>query len=335
MERQQITREWAYHDHAQEPDTKETEKYLIWLAQILQRENIVDFLIERMQPRWIETWQKKLLFQVVVSLLVTLGLPWIASGVFSIDRITSDLFIFEVIAVFTIMAIAHHPNGYLRPVEKLNLSISQKMRQELGEAITKSMKLISIYSCFILALLFGLISFFLEKNIESLMVGFFMGFILFPISCLLSGFLLGFVAGVSEDFEIRNDPNQGMWVAVINIPLTILLSFSITLGVLYLMSLIQIEVLLPGSLSALLDVLLQRNFILSGIFVGLWFGMFVGGGTELIRHLTLRVMLTYSGKIPWNYARFLNYCHERRVLHRIGGRYRFIHRELLDHFAEM
>jgi hypothetical protein len=35
------------------------------------------------------------------------------------------------------------------------------------------------------------------------------------------------------------------------------------------------------------------------------------------------------------YVRFLIYCHDRRLLQQIGGRDRFIHRELLDHFAGM
>jgi hypothetical protein len=39
--------------------------------------------------------------------------------------------------------------------------------------------------------------------------------------------------------------------------------------------------------------------------------------------------------MPAHPARCLTYCHDRRLRPHIGGRYRFIHRELLDHFAEM
>jgi hypothetical protein len=57
---------------------------------------------------------------------------------------------------------------------------------------------------------------------------------------------------------------------------------------------------------------------------------------EFWQHLPRRfVLYAYSQVIPWNYAQFLNYCTERRLLQRIGGRYRFIHRELLDHFARL
>ena len=62
-------------------------------------------------------------------------------------------------------------------------------------------------------------------------------------------------------------------------------------------------------------------------------GIFAGGGTACIQHLYLRILLTQDKKIPWNYARFLDDCAEQRLLQRIGGQYRFIHRELLDHFG--
>jgi hypothetical protein len=56
---------------------------------------------------------------------------------------------------------------------------------------------------------------------------------------------------------------------------------------------------------------------------------------SLNKHFALRITLWIFKALPWNLARFLTYCHERRLLQQIGGRYRFIHRELLDHFAKM
>jgi predicted NACHT family NTPase len=64
------------------------------------------------------------------------------------------------------------------------------------------------------------------------------------------------------------------------------------------------------------------------------FGL-VAGGDACIQHFTLRLILYRNGYIPWNYARFLDYCTERLFLQRVGGRYRFIHKLLQDHFAEM
>ncbi|MDZ8259566.1 hypothetical protein [Nostoc sp. ChiQUE01b] len=63
--------------------------------------------------------------------------------------------------------------------------------------------------------------------------------------------------------------------------------------------------------------------------------LFYGGGFACIQHVSLRLVLWCSGYIPWNYALFLNRAAQRRLIQQIGGRYRFIHRLLLDHFANM
>ena len=64
-------------------------------------------------------------------------------------------------------------------------------------------------------------------------------------------------------------------------------------------------------------------------------GFYIGGGLAVVQHICLRIILTRHYPVPWNLARFLTYGHERRLLQQIGGRYRFIHRELLEHFAGM
>ncbi|MCX5962068.1 MAG: hypothetical protein NT070_02685 [Cyanobacteria bacterium] len=60
--------------------------------------------------------------------------------------------------------------------------------------------------------------------------------------------------------------------------------------------------------------------------------------------LSLRITLYLSHQkpndtqtrcIPWNYARFLSYAADRKLLQQTGGSYRFIHRSLLEHFAGM
>lgn len=56
-------------------------------------------------------------------------------------------------------------------------------------------------------------------------------------------------------------------------------------------------------------------------------------GAAVIQHFTLRFILWSRGLIPWRYSRFLDYATERMFLQRIGGRYRFIHDLLRDHFA--
>ncbi|MEL6139111.1 MAG: NACHT domain-containing protein [Cyanobacteria bacterium J06628_6] len=142
---------------------------------------------------------------------------------------------------------------------------------------------------------------------------------------LIWGLIWGLIGGLKADFQLREKPNQGILAVRKNIPLVAL--FSYPAGVL---------------LSAVTVTLGFQDFselsypvaLLGGIGWAIFFGFSFGGGTAAAQHLALRIVLTHTGKTPWNYARFLNYCAERRLLQRIGGRYRFIHRELLDHFAE-
>jgi hypothetical protein len=71
-----------------------------------------------------------------------------------------------------------------------------------------------------------------------------------------------------------------------------------------------------------------------GLISGLMSWLFIGG-RACVQHFILRFILWQNGYIPWNYARFLNYATERMFLQRVGGRYRFIHRLLQEHFAQM
>ncbi|MDF5730224.1 MAG: zinc-ribbon domain-containing protein, partial [Rhizonema sp. PD38] len=67
------------------------------------------------------------------------------------------------------------------------------------------------------------------------------------------------------------------------------------------------------------------------------FGILIGilaGGIPAIKHFILRVILWSSGSIPWNYAKFLDYCTNRLFLQRVGGSYRFMHDLLRQHFAK-
>ncbi len=50
---------------------------------------------------------------------------------------------------------------------------------------------------------------------------------------------------------------------------------------------------------------------------------------------TLRFILWKNGSIPWNYARFLKYADERKLINQVGGRFTFIHDKLQEHFAEI
>lgn len=73
---------------------------------------------------------------------------------------------------------------------------------------------------------------------------------------------------------------------------------------------------------------------MTGVLLG---GLLAGlvPGIACLQHFTLRTVLFWSGAIPWNYARFLDYATERCFLQKVGGGYIFVHRLLLEHFAAL
>jgi hypothetical protein len=71
------------------------------------------------------------------------------------------------------------------------------------------------------------------------------------------------------------------------------------------------------------------------LILALYFGIVWGGGAKLIKYFVFRLILGFIGEMPWNITRFLDYCTERLILQRVGNRYRFIHRLVQEHFANL
>ena len=70
--------------------------------------------------------------------------------------------------------------------------------------------------------------------------------------------------------------------------------------------------------------------LLSSYCAGLWFG-----GLSALKHGVLRVVLRVTGQTPRNFVAFLEHAVQLEFLQRVGGGYMFLHRTLLEHFAEL
>jgi hypothetical protein len=121
-------------------------------------------------------------------------------------------------------------------------------------------------------------------------------------------------------------PNQGIYTTATNAGI-----IGLTYGLIFWL------------ISGLILTGIYRNGIIFGLTSGLSlnYGLTIGviaailgGGKACIQHLTLRLILYCNGYIPWNYARFLDYAAKRILLQKVGGGYIFIHRLLLEHFAQ-
>jgi hypothetical protein len=72
--------------------------------------------------------------------------------------------------------------------------------------------------------------------------------------------------------------------------------------------------------------------------LGLIFGLIGGlnrGASTVIKHYSLRLILWLTRCTPFKFIKFLDYCAKLILLKKVGGGYIFIHRMLLEYFAEL
>jgi DNA polymerase III delta prime subunit len=155
-------------------------------------------------------------------------------------------------------------------------------------------------------------------------VGFWLvSLIMFGLPIELFKALLLSIRSLKQDLVDRLEPNQGIWNSVRNAFIAVILIF-------LLCTFLVVASVLKH------DILPVKNLVFIVIFFSLpclSIGFLYTGGLAFIQHFCLRIVLSYHEKIPLRLTRFLKYCTERRLLQCIGGRYRFIHREILDYLA--
>jgi DNA polymerase III delta prime subunit len=140
--------------------------------------------------------------------------------------------------------------------------------------------------------------------------------------CALVGGLIGGFRG--QEIESRVKPNQGIWNSAQN---------SIIAGIIIFVILGFTAVCLYWK--RINNLLTDDHETLWVLCALIFIGMLIYGGNACIRHVSLRFMLYRLGYSPWNYSRFLNNSTDLLFLKRAGGSYSFVHRMLLEHFAEM
>jgi NACHT domain len=313
---------WAYKTVKIEPDWKKTRSNLCWLAKNSQI-NEVGFLLERMQRNLLDNWLDKLIYALLIGISFGLiGGTIVGIIIFlNIYVQTHNLSISALVALFIALFVGFFFGlwslltiGYsdrIDPVETLNLS-KKNILKSLGPLIITGCITWTIY-----------ILYFAIFKPPHLMIT---GAILIIVLAL---FFILEINGQNLQQTIR--PNEGIWRSLKNALLFANIG-GVGIAILFfIMRKINITFLhdLGLTTSSFLDLLL---IYFSCILAGLFFGL-TQAGTAFIQHFTLRILLAKNG-LPLNFVSFLNYCVERRLLLRVGGSYRFLHRELLDHFAQ-
>jgi NACHT domain len=175
--------------------------------------------------------------------------------------------------------------------------------------------LLSSFYGFFIGAIFTIFLIFTKSNAFNANL-FITGIVLFGMLGGLAGAMMGIFRGL--EIQDKQNSNEGIIQSAKNAIISFFVAF-ISLG---------IFVGLQSSNNKLSDGLI------SGLSLGIVNGL-IYGGHACTQHFSLRLFLYCQRLAPWNYTHFLDYATERLFLQKVGGGYIFVHRMLLEHFAEM
>ncbi|NEP35609.1 NACHT domain-containing protein [Moorena sp. SIO3B2] len=340
----------------QKYEDAQVKHWLIWLAQRMVQESQTIFLIERMQPSWLTSNAKRLLYTLIVRLfigiIVTLvlgiiavysgqglefalvysplgglifALVWESTKRISFKRVGGlTLGIPEGLIFALLFALARYRGVGL---EYGIPEVLKRLAARTAPFILTSAPLAAVSTGFVQTSKIEPVEILtwswrrtLRRGLPiSLGIGLFSGFIGLgsPIAGLFISLFGSFLLGLVPRSNIESNVRPNQGIQQ---SLYNALRQGISLGLAF-----GVAIGVPTGLERGLSYGLIAVLILGIVF----------GGLACIQHLILRSILSWSGQVPWNYADFLDYAADRIFLVKVGGGYIFIHRLLQEHFAAM
>jgi hypothetical protein len=336
---------------------EKTITWLSWLAGKMKEHSESVFLVEDLQPSWLGTRVERLGYGTVVSLSVGLimglifGLIFgLAHGlriglIFGLSSLTCTaafspglprwgrlaLVTTSSIGVLTGWLIGGFPglwaaaagNSFASLIIPLNYIIlvedmSWRWDQFLKCWVIGSIDAATIVLAVTMSLIFGLAGGLIAGPMAGLLTG---------LAPLLGGWLwLGLVVGFTDTIRLGSAfPNQGIRLSWENFSAVLLVSL-FTIG------------LSMWLIGGLIFGLGSYDRLMYGLMCGLIFGLMAGlnrGGSAVIKHYALRLILWLKGYTPFKFVKFLDHCARLIILKKVGGGYIFIHRMLLEYFADL
>jgi GTPase SAR1 family protein len=296
---------------------KKTMHYLNWLAKKMIRYNITAFQIEAMQPHWIEHKLASSLYKLLVgpvfgaisgvvggitiAYMAGMGISFLGK---SFDRWPAGLIGGAIVALSI---------GLFSSLNSVEITMVDRLKwswKGFGFEL-------------IVSAIFGLSSGLIVRYAWALF-----GENLELIGALALGLIVGLIFLVltqikTKQIEEITRPGQRLVYTFLNFILaTILIGFftGLTLG--------------ANNVSIWLSISLITRLAF-GLGWGLLLGLLFYGGLSLAQHYILRFVLLRYGLLPRQIISFLEYATELIFLHRVGGSYIFVHRLLMEHFAEI
>jgi GTPase SAR1 family protein len=299
------------------PSQKQVRRSLVFLAKMLDREEDgTELLIEKMQPTGLITKRQKWIYRLIVGLIIGLIAGLIFSLFFGlIAGLIFGLFFGLIIGLIggliedLIGSLIFFGLDTISPVEAIEISMLSFDLREIIKSLRNNL-IVSLIASLMSGLSFGLIT----------------GLIFGLIIGLIFGLVRGLIGGPKLDIQTRVKPNQGIKNSVRN---------TVVMSAIALSSALPFRLFLEHLLAEMVDPEIIPGIVALSLSCLIWYSFQEGGGQALCQHLALRIVLAANRYAPFRYDRLLNYCTERLLLQRIGGRYRFMHKTLQDYFAKM
>ena len=298
--------------------------WLIWLAKRMVEESQTVFLIEKMQPYWLRNRKQKRIYRLIFGLIgglmfglievLMFGLMFGLIGVLMPGLMPALMFGLIGVLMFGLMGGLVEQ---IKTVEILQVNWKKILIHLLRFGLMPGLRF-GLMGGLIVGLMFGLRFGLMLGLIGVLMLG------------LIEGLMFGLIVGLkSSEIETKTSPNQGIWKSARN-AITVWLMGGLMVGLVVLMLGLIVGLMLRPMSGLMAGLMVGMAGLMAALIVGL-----NNGGEACIKHFSLRLVLYSNKYIPWNYARFLDYAADRIFLQKVGGGYIFIHRMLMEHFAEM
>ncbi len=315
--------------------------WLSWLASKMIEHNAVPYALEEMQPTWLDKKKHKryryalvliseLFFGLILGLVfgVVFGLisKLVSGGIFGLTfGLVFGLF------VGTFFGLLGSQSNQIYTIDFLSWSWSNAIQSfSILIMVLLTSGLFAMIVGAILGLIIGAIFGIAEglRNLEQITL--YAGQSMLVLGLL--GLIIGVIDGLGKTsiFWKKFRLTFGLQVRYLSQPayfgqkIVLTIKNSLILGAI---SLLLVGLIFGWSYGLMVGIIFG---LVSGIIVGIKYG-----GLALIQHYSLRFILSRNNLLPWRLVPFLNHCVDLIFLRRVGGGYIFVHRLLMEHFAEM
>lgn len=335
-------------------------RWLRWLAQKMLKHSRSEFFLDELSPEWLDSEQERTLFKILSGL--GLGLLWgLPSGLaatlalaayyplrgaliagmgfgLGIGIVGGLLFLLlpmttlggRILAAFSIGVVSGLSVsalfslsgasfvGGLIAVVFFALSFSESVLRHAREIVIPE-RLAFSYTR-------GLLGLASTVLIVLLVDGNLPGKLILGASCGVPLVLTGATRSRSVPAKERKRPNEG-----IRRTIRVAGTFGLVSG-LFLSAVTFLATLMGRARIGPIGIGDPGDILAVGILIGVGLWVFFGGFT-IIKHYVLRLMLWRKHGLPLDLTRFLDFAADQILLQQAGGGYAFIHRMLMEHFA--